>query len=153
MITLSDKVVNIGAYNYIEATARITDIESKETECVTAYAREADSKKGMDSSQITGSTSSYARKYCLNGLLLIDDTKDADSQDNRPTKTEQVKDTFKATEVKKPFSPDNAKNSIRKLMNDKKWAEEEQAIINDMMNEAKTREDFASIYNRVEDAK
>ena len=61
----------------------------------TAYAREAATKKGMDDSQITGSTSSYARKYCLNGLFCIDDTKDADSMDNRNhTAKKPAKSTF-----------------------------------------------------------
>ena len=64
---------------YIKATATLFDIESGESIDATAFAREEENKKGMDSSQITGSTSSYARKYALNGLLAIDDTKDSDS--------------------------------------------------------------------------
>jgi hypothetical protein len=64
---------------YVKATATITD--GKETEVVTAFAREPDQKKGMDESQITGTASSYARKYALNGLLLIDDTKDPDTDE------------------------------------------------------------------------
>jgi C1A family cysteine protease len=80
-ITISDTVENIGNHNYVKATATISDGTDKIE--VSAYAREAETKKGMDDSQITGSTSSYARKYALNGLFAIDDTKDADSQDNR----------------------------------------------------------------------
>lgn len=76
-ITCSDKVLAIGERFYIEATATITD--GKITYQTTALAREDESKKGMDGSQITGSASSYARKYALNGLFAIDDTKDADS--------------------------------------------------------------------------
>ena len=64
---------------YIKATATLYDIESGESIKATAFAREEESKKGMDSSQLTGSTSSYARKYALNGLLAIDDTKDSDT--------------------------------------------------------------------------
>lgn len=79
LLTLSDKPVLIGNWMYIEATATITD--GKESHTVTAYARESEQKKGMDSSQITGATSSYARKYALNGLYLIDDTKDADTDE------------------------------------------------------------------------
>ena len=79
-LILTDEVVNVGNANYVKATVAISDGENViET---TAYAREEVSKKGMDSSQITGSTSSYARKYALNGLFAIDDNKDADSQDN-----------------------------------------------------------------------
>jgi hypothetical protein len=80
-LVISDEVVNIGAHNYVKATATLSDGADKIE--ATAYAREAEAKKGMDDSQITGATSSYARKYALNGLFAIDDTKDADSQDNR----------------------------------------------------------------------
>lgn len=80
-IIISDEMVMLGDRFYVKATAALTD--GKERVESTAYAREALTKKGMDESQITGSASSYARKYALNGLLLIDDAKDADSQDNR----------------------------------------------------------------------
>jgi hypothetical protein len=78
VITLGDSIENVGDRYYIKATATITDIETKESISVAAYAREAKEKKGMDESQLTGATSSYARKYALNGLLLIDDSKDSD---------------------------------------------------------------------------
>lgn len=77
-ITINDEIVNIANRFYVRATARIMDIESGEVVETNAYAREPENKKGLDESQITGSTSSYARKYALNGLLLIDDTKDSD---------------------------------------------------------------------------
>jgi hypothetical protein len=81
-LLINDEVVLIGDRFYIKATAVITDgINSVSN---TAFAREAEQKKGMDASQVTGATSSYARKYALNGLLCIDDNKDADTQDNRP---------------------------------------------------------------------
>lgn len=76
-IVISDEIVMVGDRVYVKATAAITD--GKERIETTAYAREAATKKGMDESQITGSASSYARKYALNGLLLIDDSKDADA--------------------------------------------------------------------------
>lgn len=76
-IVISDEMVMLGDRFYVKATACITD--GKERVESTSYAREAATKKGMDDSQITGSTSSYARKYALNGLLLIDDAKDADA--------------------------------------------------------------------------
>jgi hypothetical protein len=80
-LTISDDMVNIGDRYYVKATARLTDGENLiET---SALAREAEVKKGMDASQITGSASSYARKYALNGLFAIDDTKDADTKDNK----------------------------------------------------------------------
>jgi len=78
IVTLSDDVVLIGDRFYIKAVAKITD--GKDSIENTAFAREQFSKKGMDEAQITGTASSYARKYALNGLLAIDDTKDADTQ-------------------------------------------------------------------------
>ena len=82
-LTLSDTVKLIGDRFYIEATATLVNVEQLDQRIITtALAREAQEKKGMDSSQITGATSSYARKYCLNGLFSIDDTKDADAQNH-----------------------------------------------------------------------
>lgn len=80
ILTLYDEVVNVGQFNYVKARATIRKGEEKIF--VEAYAREAVTKKGMDDAQITGSASSYARKYALNGLFCIDDTKDADTMDN-----------------------------------------------------------------------
>ena len=81
-LIVGDELVLIGDRYYIKAKAELFDESMKLVASNTAYAREELSKKGMDSSQITGTASSYARKYCLNGLFLIDDTKDADSMDN-----------------------------------------------------------------------
>ena len=79
---LSDKiVVKENFWTYAEATATFVDIETGESVSSNGYAREAETKKGMDPSQITGSASSYARKYALNGLLLIDDNKDGDTDE------------------------------------------------------------------------
>lgn len=77
-VIISDEIVNIANRFYVKAKAIFIDIESGEHTEVVAYAREPENKKGLDESQITGSTSSYARKYALNGLLLIDDNKDSD---------------------------------------------------------------------------
>lgn len=80
ILTLSDEIVQVGERYYIKATARLRK-EGGSDILVTAYAREALDKKGMDDSQITGTASSYARKYALNGLFCIDDTKDADTDE------------------------------------------------------------------------
>lgn len=80
VLTVSDDVVVIGDRVYIKSVATVSDGENEISN--TGFARESLSKKGMDDSQVTGSTSSYSRKYALNGLWLIDDTKDADSMDN-----------------------------------------------------------------------
>ncbi len=96
LLTISDEMVMLGDRFYVKATAVISltgtieTLDKLNTVCieglnkvsVSAYARESESKKGMDASQITGSASSYARKYSLNGLFCIDDTKDADTMDN-----------------------------------------------------------------------
>jgi DNA-directed RNA polymerase subunit H (RpoH/RPB5) len=72
-------MIELGTRIYVKALATLMDIESDQVITVSANAREEETKKGMDSSQITGSTSSYARKYALNGMFAIDDTKDSDS--------------------------------------------------------------------------
>ena len=83
-VFISDKVVvKENCWAYIEATATFVDIETGESISTTAFAREAEQKKGMDASQITGSASSYARKYALNGLFLIDDAVDPDSDSHQ----------------------------------------------------------------------
>ena len=80
-ITIEDSPIMVGEWHYIQATATLSD--GYNSKSVKAYARESETKSGMDSSQITGTASSYARKYALNGLFAIDDTKDADTMDNR----------------------------------------------------------------------
>lgn len=83
-VFISDKVVvKENNWAYIETTATFVDIETGESVSTTAFARETENKKGMDSSQITGSASSYARKYALNGLFLIDDSVDPDSDSHQ----------------------------------------------------------------------
>lgn len=79
VLTLSDDMKIVGSRIYVQTTATLSDGEHSISN--TAFAREAESKKGMDESQITGAASSYARKYALNGLFCIDDTKDADACD------------------------------------------------------------------------
>lgn len=82
VIILTDDVKFIENRFYIQATARFIDLDTGEEITNTGYAREEDAKKGMDGSQVTGAASSYARKYALNGLLAIDDNKDADTAKN-----------------------------------------------------------------------
>lgn len=90
VLWISDEMVEIGGRIYVKATAyfALTDIQGLATAiAVSAFARESESKAGMDASQITGSASSYARKYALNGLFAIDDTKDADALNTSPEYT------------------------------------------------------------------
>lgn len=91
VLTIQDSIDLIGDRFYVKATATITD--GKEQLSTSAYARESLDKKGMDASQVTGATSSYARKYALNGLLAIDDTKDADTMDNSKKPVQQTQES------------------------------------------------------------
>ncbi|HIB1900907.1 TPA: ERF family protein, partial [Enterococcus faecium] len=95
LLTLTDKPVVIGNRYYIEATAFLTD--GKESISITAYAREAESRTKMDDSQVTGSASSYARKYALNGLYLIDDAKDADALPQENKEAQNLREEFLKT--------------------------------------------------------
>lgn len=98
-LTVADDIILIGTTEkdsqcrfYIKATATLIDSENGEVLAqTTAFAREPLNKKGMDESQITGAASSYARKYALNGLFCIDDTKDADTMDNRTDDKQKIK--------------------------------------------------------------
>ena len=102
-MTVKDEVYSVDGRFYIMAVVTVFDCESEEKITTTAYAREDSEKKGMDGSQITGSSSSYARKYALNGMFAIDDTKDADSwnthgKDKSSDKKEDKPEPIYATE-------------------------------------------------------
>lgn len=107
VLTLSDEVIAIGDRVYVKATAHFRDVETDTSITNTAWAREDEFKKGMDGSQITGTASSYARKYCLNGLFLIDDTKDADTDEMK----NEAENRFEKT--KKEKVGDNIVKSVR----------------------------------------
>ena len=89
-IVIKDDIVLVGDRSYVKATATLIDSETGETVEASAFARESADKKGMDSSQVTGATSSYARKYALNGLFAIDDNKDADATNTHGKETIKV---------------------------------------------------------------
>lgn len=78
VLTITDDIITVGERIYVKAIATIMSVDDGDNITVSAYAREDVAKKGMDLSQLTGACSSYARKYALNGLFCIDDTKDAD---------------------------------------------------------------------------
>ena len=133
IITLNDEVVNIGERFYIKAIATFIDIATGEKVEVSALAREDETKKGMDLAQVTGSVSSYARKYALNGLFAIDDTKDSDStnkhdKDNvtnlnsenkwtNPKLTESQIKRLYAIAYKKGIAADKVKEQVLKKFN------------------------------------
>ena len=113
-ITLTDEVVEIGGRIYVKATVRFKDTEKPDVYGieVTAYAREAESKPGLDVAQVTGSASSYARKYALNGLLLLDDAKqDPDTEENT-RRVEQAEEQAKAL---KQYASEEQIRTIRDL--------------------------------------
>lgn len=97
VVLLSDDVINIDGRYYVQSTATLKDEEGEIS--TSAFAREEDSKKGFDSSQLTGSTSSYSRKYALNGLLALDDNKDSD-ETNKPNEKTTPQQTQPKEEVK-----------------------------------------------------
>ena len=149
VLKLSDDVVNIGDRFYVKATAALLSVDDDEGIFVTAWAREELEKKGQDGSQITGTASSYARKYALNGLFCIDDTKDADT------------DEYTAkTKVEKPAAKKAAPKQEKTLTNREKVivAAEEKGIsmkdlaaqygLNGSTNEARFAEVLAELEQR-----
>lgn len=129
VLNISDSVEMVGERYYIKATATVHDTESDQIMVSTAYARESLDKKGMDDSQISGTASSYARKYALNGLFLLDDTKDADTDEyhnqtqgngnkakNENAAEEQKFNEQAAKEMKEPAT-EAQKNAILNICN------------------------------------
>ena len=118
---ISDNIELIGDRYYIKAIVTVVDTETGETLTNSALAREEENKKGMDSSQVTGSTSSYARKYALNGMFLIDDTKDSDftnthGKENNEEKLSRIKGTgLSEAQIKRLYAI-AAKASVEKSM-------------------------------------
>jgi hypothetical protein len=109
-VWLSDTLEKVGDRYYIKATATFVDVESGEKLTAEAYAREEETKKGMDGSQVTGASSSYARKYALNGLFDIDDTKDSDT-----TNTHGKEKPEEVTQEQKPKEKTPRERLIAKL--------------------------------------
>ena len=112
-LTITDSLENVGNRYYIKATATITNSEN-ESVSVSAYAREEETKKGMDGAQITGSASSYARKYALNGLFCIDDTKDPDSTNDHGKGEKTAPEQPKATPEELTMRQNEAFNKAKK---------------------------------------
>lgn len=124
VITLCDSIEVICDRVYVKATAKFTDVESLESVENTSFAREPVEKKGSDESQITGASSSYARKYALNGLLLIDDTKDADTDENHNERNAKAKRQVDAPKEPEKIT-DKDKEVLRKTVEDKGYTVEQ----------------------------
>jgi hypothetical protein len=108
-LILSDNIVQFGDRYYVKSTAQLHDVNGNIVSSSEAFAREADVKTGMDAAQITGAASSYARKYALNGLFLIDDTQDADTKDNTAKDVPNAKPATTPTTPKAPVTPTTPK--------------------------------------------
>lgn len=131
-LTLSDEVVVIGNANYIKATATISNAEGQSVS-VQGWAREEFSKKGMDAPQMTGTASSYARKYALNGLFCIDDTKDADTDEYRKENTSRKQVKVEAVEPAKPKRKSLTIEGIReKEQTFREWLRKNCSSVNDV---------------------
>ena len=156
-LTISDEITQIGERYYVKATAVISTIEDSTTIANTAFAREAEKMTGRDESQITGTASSYARKYALNGLFLIDDTKDADTDEFKGA--EAVKDLKQTEKVRAEKIDDTKIKSLRNVCGKHIMPESvlagkygkdklEDLTIEDYRDFAKTGKDFMDIWDR-----
>jgi hypothetical protein len=132
-LTLMDEIVLIGTRVYVKATATLSNGE--QTYSATAYAREEETKKGMDAAQVTGAASSYARKYALNGLFAIDDTKDADATNNHDTPTM------------------NEKFILLNLLNDTDLSDNEKQAATNAINDCSDYKTYQAIQYRLENRK
>lgn len=112
-LTISDDIQMVGDRIYVKSTARLVSVDTGETLEVSAFAREAEDKKGQDSAQVTGACSSYSRKYALNGLFCIDDTKDADAT-NDHGKSESASEP-NSEMIDKIIASFNAQSTIAEL--------------------------------------
>lgn len=132
-LTLMDEIVLIGNRVYVKATATLSNGE--QTYTATAYAREEETKKGMDGAQVTGAASSYARKYALNGLFAIDDTKDADATNthDKPSYDEII--------------------LLLQLVENSDLSDKEKALANDMCKNCSDYKTYQSIQHRLENRK
>lgn len=152
-LELSDEIVEVGGRVYVKATATLTDCNTNnggdfDSISVSAFAREADNKKGMDDAQVTGATSSYARKYALNGLFLLDDTKDVDTeeyqaQSKRGTKAkaEPKNNNDLPFEIETDSKPKSYREQLRDFCQENFY--DQKAIIQICgLNENSTEDDF-----------
>lgn len=157
VLNISDEIVMVGERYYVRATATLIDLDDQKGDAIAtienvAYAREEENKKGMDASQVTGATSSYARKYALNGLFCIDDTKDADTDayqkqnkvDNKTTskpayenrtqkpQTQQTPKLISDAQRKRLFAISNGNNEVvKRVLERYKYEKTEQIKMSD----------------------
>ena len=149
-LTIEDTIEQSGDRYYVKATAifRSNDKPLEPNVINTAYAREAETKSGMDASQITGTASSYARKYCLNGLFLIDDTKDADTNEYKAQTDPTPTDNTEAKEEKQQLMATEYQITRMKEIADQLGEEFDEEIAKNMT--AKQASNFINKYSKGE---
>ena len=155
-LTVSDEVILIGSRYYIKATATVQDKDGNAAS-TTAIAREDETKKGMDGAQITGTASSYSRKYALNGLFCIDDTKDPDTNEYHNQTTEDHQEVTAAPEVTAQVVKDMATTALagyaQRTGKDKKTVQiESKAFIGKLFKDF-TDDDWRSVAKEFEHRK
>lgn len=142
---LKDEIVDVSGKIYVKVTATIMDCESDDFIWTTAYAREAETKKGMDEAQVTGATSSYSRKYALNALFLLDDTKDVDTEEYQS----QKKESKPAPQATAPASAD--RNIRQELVNycNELGIDPREVARTYKLNNSSTDEEFKAVIGRL----
>ncbi len=159
-LLLSDDVAIVSDRIYVKGVAHLIDYESQEELTVSAFAREADIKKGMDSAQITGAASSYARKYALSGLLLLDDNQDADTEQPQQS-TQKPKEELTKPQSKtqpKPFDKTKFVKSIEAVIKQRKMPQE---LVDTVLGlhglksfeDVQTKEEGVTLYKAFKEAK
>lgn len=133
-IVITDDVVECGGRIYVKASATLYDVDSGEKISNSAFAREEETKKGMDGSQITGAASSYARKYAMNGLLCIDDNKDSDATNDGSSSGKPTSGTVTKAELIDMFNKATAMQKKEVLDKYKKDTNKEASSIQFMVN-------------------
>ncbi len=166
-LILSDDVAIVSDRIYVKGVAHLIDYESQEELTVSAFARETDIKKGMDSAQITGAASSYARKYALSGLLLLDDNQDADTeQPQQPTQNPKEEFTKPQNTSKpkpfdakpKPFDKTKFVKSIKAVIKQRKMPQD---LVDTVLGlhglksfeDVQTKEEGIALYKAFKEAK
>ena len=147
-VVIEDEITEVSSRIYVKTTVKLFDTESDDHIVTSAYAREADVKKGMDEAQVTGATSSYSRKYALNALFLLDDTKDVDTEEYQS----QKKESKPATAPKQATAPASADRNIRQeLVNycNELGIDPREVARTYKLNNSSTDEEFKTVIGRL----
>lgn len=144
-VVIEDEITEVSSRIYVKTTVKLFDAESDDHIVTSAYAREAETKKGMDEAQVTGATSSYSRKYALNALFLLDDTKDVDTEEYQS----QKKESKPAPQATAPASAD--RNIRQELVNycNELGIDPREVARTYKLNNSSTDEEFKAVIGRL----